>query len=303
MTDMRYEIDEILNESIMTGVPNIIVEGVDDVPIYSSLSSHAQCIAEVYAVESISGFGEGCTHVINAIEDLEEIANHKHDLSTHILGIIDKDVRDFRKELPTSESILTLKYYSIESHFISIETIKNNLHLFIKASENLIDENLCKLMMNEIEKKLLKSYYYSLESLKKSLEKEYESVFSYSFKRGKMKDENIIKKIEEKEKTLDEFATKQGVNKNIQSLKLISNGKWLIDIFSEEVLNQIEKLKSLCQIGSIKKCPSCKTTNYDKCFYRKRDGIHSNTIKSIAMASAEGDNFQYIIERIAQLNQ
>lgn len=31
------EIDEILNEAIMTGVPSIIVEGVDDLSIYSAL--------------------------------------------------------------------------------------------------------------------------------------------------------------------------------------------------------------------------------------------------------------------------
>ena len=70
-----YEIDEILNEAIMTGVPSIIVEGIDDVPIYSKISKGLPFNVEVYAVENISGYTEGCEQVISAIKNINIFLN------------------------------------------------------------------------------------------------------------------------------------------------------------------------------------------------------------------------------------
>ena len=93
MDSFCYEIDEILNEAIITGVPALIVEGIDDISIYDNLALKVPFEYEVYAVENIEGFSEGCEQVILAVEELNTLESEAHELTNHVLGVIDKDVR------------------------------------------------------------------------------------------------------------------------------------------------------------------------------------------------------------------
>lgn len=301
MTGLFYEVDEILNEAIMTGVPSIIVEGIDDISIYIDLSRHATFDIEVYAVEHIEGFGQGCDQVLKAIEALEEIPAIDIELQAHILGIIDKDVRDFRNELPRSPAILVLKHYSIESHFVSKAVIANTLQLCTKASQKMVTDQLCSLIMSEIENKLLNIYYHSLEALRNAIERNYTAAFAYSYSAGRLKDAHANQIIEGKRQELDEFAGSLQLNRSIESVKSIGSGKWLIEIFSDELFCFINGLQELCRTEHIKRCLSCMTNAHDKCLYRMKEGIRSNTIKSLAMSHVVGSEFDYIVDRILQL--
>ncbi|OHY72991.1 DUF4435 domain-containing protein [Marinobacter sp. AC-23] len=301
MSGFCYEIDELLNEAIITGVPAILVEGIDDISIYEEISTKAPFNVEVYAIENIEGFTEGCDQVIAAIQELDSLPNDSHSLSDNILGIIDKDVRDYRGELPDIEPLLVLNYYSIESHFVSEQIIANILRLSSKTSRDLISDELCNLMMREIEEKLLDLYYFSLESLRNSVESEYSASFSYSYSPGRIYDLKTRQDVLEKQRDLDVFATSLGLSPCIDTLKSISKGKWLIDIFSQELINSINGLPEKCSASSIVTCKSCISDAFDKCLYRIKDGFTKKTIRSLILASVEGAEVQYIENRISRI--
>ncbi|WDG94107.1 DUF4435 domain-containing protein [Pseudomonas chlororaphis] len=282
----------------MTGVPSLIVEGIDDIEIYINLTRRVPFDVEVYAVEHIEGYGQGCGEVIKAIAALENIPQTQYKLPSHILGVIDKDVRDYRGELPTSPAILVLKYYSIESHFISKAIIANTLRLCTKTSQDMITEELCDLIMSEIEVKLLDLYYHSLEALKNATQAGYAADFAYSFTPGRIKDVQAKALIEAKRSELDQFADSLNITRSIDSVKCIARGKWLIDVFSDELVYCIERLQNLCRAHTINSCLSCITNAYDKCLYRMKDGFNKNTIKSLAASHVAGVEFDYIVNRI-----
>lgn len=300
MTGIFFEVDEVLNESIMTGVPSLIVEGIDDIGIYIDLVKRVPFDVEVYAVEHIEGYGQGCGEVIKAITALENLPQTQYELPSYVLGVIDKDVREYRGELPNSPAILVLKYYSIESHFISKAIIANTLKLCTKSSQNMINEELCDLIMSEIEVKLLDLYYHSLEALKNATQAGYAADFAYSFTPGRIKDAQAKALIQAKKTELDQFAESLNITKNIDSIKCIARGKWLIDVFSDELVTHIENLQNLCRTHTINSCLSCITTAYDKCLYRMKDGFNKNTIKSLAASHVTGMEFDYIVNRISE---
>jgi|SRR5450830_436116 len=301
MTGIFLEVDEVLNESIMTGIPSLIVEGIDDIGIYIDLAKRVPFDVEVYAVEYIEGYGQGCGEVIKAITALENLPKTQYELPSHILGVIDKDVREYRGELPSSPAILVLKYYSIESHFISKAIIANTLKLCTKSSHDMINEELCDLIMSEIEVKLLDLYYHSLEALRHAMQADYVADFAYSFTPGRIKDAQAKALIQAKKSELDQFAESLNIIKNMDSIKSIARGKWLIDVFSDELVTCIENLQSLCRAHTINSCLSCITTAYDKCLYRMKDGFNKNTIKSLAASHVAGVEFDYIVNRISEL--
>lgn len=296
-----YEIDELLNEAIITGVPAVIVEGIDDISIYDEISNRVPFDVEVYAVENIDGFNEGCEAVISALEDLNSLPDNPYPLCNHILGVIDKDVRDFRQEIPEVEPLLVLKYYSIESHFVSEQVISNVLKVVSKANQDLISEDLCKLMMDEIQTKILDLYYFSLESLRKSLDSNYSASFLYSYTPGRIRDQQTKQEVLAKRNDLDVFASSLDITPCINSLKSISKGKWLIDIFSQELLNSINNLQERCRDASIETCKSCISEAHNKCLYRMRDGFSKRTIQSLILSSVEGAEVQYIEDRILNI--
>ncbi|NPS73173.1 hypothetical protein [Pseudomonas aeruginosa] len=298
---MIYEVDEILNEAVMTGVPSIIVEGIDDICIYEGISKKSPFLVEVYAVEYIDGFGEGCDEVVRAVSEIEQIPSSNHKVSDHVLGVIDKDVRDFRNELPESDAVLTLKYYSIESHFVSKAIIQHTLSLCTRSTQELVTEELCDFIMSELEPRLLKIYYHCLESLKNAVVRDYDAAFAYSYNYGRLRDTNAQRIINEKKEELDIFAASMSIDASMESIKRIARGKWLIEIFSEELLAYINGLQKMCKDGAVSTCKCCLNAAFDKCLYRIREGIGKNAIKGLAFSNTEGAEFGYIVQRISSL--
>lgn len=265
MAKLAYEIEEILNESVMTGVPSIIVEGIDDLEIYDKICSLVSFKTEIYPVECIDGYAEGCNQVIKAIKDLSSISTKKYPLKEHILGIVDKDVRDFRGEIPEFDAILILKYYSIESHFISKSIIEKTLKYCTRVTKDLITDDLCGFLMSEIDRKLADLYYSSLEALKKSLYPDYTSVVSYSYALGRLQNEFTKQRIDEKRSDLDCFAKSLNLNNNLDTLKMISKGKWLIELFAKELAITIDELPKLCKENLVIRCKYCVSEAHKKC--------------------------------------
>lgn len=296
-----YEIDEIYNESIMTGIPAVIVEGVTDLEVYALIAGHLEFDLEIFAVENIEGFAEGSIHVIAAIEELYSLPAISSPVSSHVLGIIDKDVRDFRNELPTSEALFILKYYSIESHFITKDIVRYIAMTCTKGTSDLISEQVLDLIQSEIEENLSKLYYLSLESLKCALEPGYAADFQYSYASGRTKNEVEIEKVLAKKADLDLFADSKGISLSIETLKVISRGKWLIYQFSISVAKSLKNLHASCGKHNIEKCKFCRTGSPEKCLLKIKDGFNRNTIESLALCRVDPNECGYIIERFEAL--
>lgn len=296
-----YEIDELLNEAIMTGVPSIIVEGIDDIAIYSKIFEQLPFDVEIYPIESLEGYSEGCVEVINAIEFLNGIESNRHDLKKHILGIVDKDVRDFRDEIPSAQPILMLNYYSIESHFFSLSSIHACIDKLSRVSRDLISERLCSDIFSRIENRLYELFYFSLESLKAATDPGYSAIFYYSYPSGRMKDEVIKSELEQRKMFLDNFAGSLGLNFSINTLRKIAKGKWLIDVFAEELLKEMKMLRTLCRQQEIKTCKVCFTNEHGKCLYRLKDEVNRSVVKHIALSDVSGPELEYIIERVSAI--
>ena len=301
MGSMAFEIDEILNEAVMTGVPSVIVEGIDDISIYECISKRLPFSVEVYPVEYIDGFGEGSKEVLRAIEEIELVPSSVHRVADHVLGVIDKDVREFRNEMPVSDAVLMLKHYSIESHFASKDVIRFIMTLCTKSTRNMVTDELCDHLIHKVESRLVQLYYFSLDSLKNAVVKGYESDFRYSYGYGRLKDQKIRALIDAKKNDLDLFAVSVNVSCSMTAVKGIARGKWLIEVFAEELLSCIVGLQELCREEVVQSCQCCSGGFFEKCLYRLRDGINKNTIKSLAFSHVEGEEFEYIYERFALL--
>ena len=298
---MSLEIDELLNEAIMTGVPAIIVEGIDDISIYTSIGQKAPFDVEVYAIENITGYNEGCEQLIGALESLYQLPDSQHQIKNNILGIIDKDVRDYRNEIPAVDSILTLKYYSIESHFVSKDILGKSVNLCTKATEDMLSQGDIQLIMNKLERRLLKLYYFSLEALKASLETEYSSDFSYSYLSGRLKDSQVKASLDAKQNDLDQLAETLGLSPCLSTLLLIAKGKWLLDAFVESIVDEFSTLPLQCKNEHISMCQFCSQQVYGKCLYQLKKGVNKNLVKLFSMTCVDGEEFFYILQRIESI--
>lgn len=294
-----YEIDEILNEAVMTGIPVIIVEGVDDIAVYCDIFRSLSFPTEVYAIEHIDGYGEGCEHVIKAITELNSLDCNSEILRKNILGIIDKDVRDFRGEMPQVDHIFVLKYYSIESHFASKDSIEKVAKIALKGGSSLVNDSLCSFLKEQIDRKLLNLYYFSLEALRNAIDHSYESSFSYSCSYGKIRSSGDF--IQEKANDLDIFARENLLPPTIDTIKRISKGKWIFDFFANELISIFSQLNISCRNGDIESCKSCATESFDKCLYKFREGNTYKTFKNIIISNPTGSEFEYILDRVRSM--
>jgi len=211
-TFLKMEADELLAEAKMSDTIILIVEGNDDISIYEDiiLTLTIEKDIEVYAsenLEKISCKKSGCSGVKESLKKIKECSNGI-EYDKHILGIIDRDATVYRGDDNDINGLLVLKYYSIESHFVTKEVIPLIISYFTKISHKSIDPNLKEKLFDEIYNKLKILYYISLEALKKSCQNEYNALYQYgevstiSIKKNQHK----MNQLTEKKEELDSFA-------------------------------------------------------------------------------------------------
>lgn len=302
MSALNFSIYEILNAAIMTNTPAIIVEGVDDVRIYESLADQSLERSAVFSAKWIEELSAGgASSVADAIKLLRDPPSSKRLIEDYVLGIIDRDVKPYRSELPNDDAILVLKYYSIESHFVDEETIPSAVQRFTRVPNSLVKEFSASTLMNNIEPKLLDVYYFALESLVAATQNGYTACFSYSEKIGRKNDPYTRSTVLEKCPALDVFAASYGLSPELATIKKISKGKWLLSVFCESLFQELKSLNQLCSSGAIKKCNSCASGHPEECLYKARDGVSSKTIYSLLIDS-DITELQYIRSCISKLH-
>lgn len=300
---MKYEISEILNTAIMTKTISIIVEGVDDIQVYDGIAKSVNKKAEIFPIEAIEGYAPGCHHIITAMNDIMDLPPSVVKPEKYIIGVIDKDIKDFRGEIPTNPLVLTLKYYSMESHFIDKKALPNIFEMITKTPQSLITDTLIDYIYELIPLDNEDFFLICLESLKKSLDAQYESDFSYSYSEGRIFSEEDIIKVRLKKEELLSFAENLSITRNLNNLKKISKGKWLLHWFCVQILSATQQVKDLCGIAPVQQCVMCAGNGHSPhhCLYKLKDAINTKTLKNLLMSNISLPEFDYIRNKFSSM--
>jgi len=295
---LKTTLPEVLNASIMSGQPTIIVEGLSDLQIYNEISNKTLKKTTIKPVELIKGYGEGCREVIRVIKDAEDSDDLKNYIDKNILGIIDKDVRDYREEIPDSENILMMDFYSIESYFVCDSVLKDVINIITFAPKSLYTKDFLSYIFDEATKNIEILYYASLDALMSAKGLNINPLFNYSDGFGKLHDAELQEKILLKRGDLDLFASSLGIEKNIHCMKKFVKGKVFISAFSEYLLKVINSLSNNCECLQIVKCGYCGVELNKKCLYRKKEKFNYLMIKTIILSQFPEKEFMGFINKI-----
>jgi hypothetical protein len=190
----------------------------------------------------------------------------------YLLGIVDRDYREYEERLTNSNILLILEFYSIESYFVNKKILYNSLKFSIR-SKRLMDDGFVNLLYIEIIDKLVENLY--LKSIKK-LEEHLE---------------------------IDEVIDKFKLDKSIEILLKITKGKELLTRFLVEIQNILssQKLYKLCRDKELLLCLKHNDKEHEKfCLYitQKYD---ISQLRKYAFEQIDIDSLTQIKERLKQL--
>ncbi len=299
---MNFDIEELLTTALIIDKPMIIVEGSDDIKVYENLVERLNREYDVYAIENINNYTEGCDEVIRAIKDLQQKINENDRNEKYILGIIDADVRLFRNSIPNLKGLLVLKYYSFESHFITRSNLKILIGEITNNGNKTISNEVLDYCESDLEQILKELYYYSLEALKNALIENYNSVIGYSDKPGLLYSGHHWTKIKKKKRNLDYFAKKHSLKYDLKTLKRISKGKWLVFYYSSSILNKLKTLKDACKDNKIPQCQFCKKSKHNKCLRKLNSSYNVDLIQKKLLNYYDNNELKYVNDRLLLLN-
>ncbi|MCS0025199.1 hypothetical protein [Vibrio antiquarius] len=298
----QYNINDIVSQSIMTKVPTIIVEGIDDIQVYEDISKSANVKSHVVASELISPFKSGCVGVTELMESIDQMPSSRYTVSDYVVGIIDKDIRDYRGEIEEYSCLFPLKYYSMESHYICCSKILSLVSSMTKANSRLLNDNLCEHIKSEINSSLERLYLASLEALAASLIRGYQGEITYSGSVGRVYcDYNMFSRIESKKDFLLNLANENDICFSLESMRKFVKGKWLIESYIKALESSIKELSSYCGKELLDACDFCISEVEGKCSYATKETLSIHSIRSLIMKDVDSDNFNYIRDKFKTL--
>jgi len=302
-------INNLLANAVITQRPLIVVEGKDDIQFYDNICELTNKNFKIFAIENIYGYTEGCDKVIELTSDLQHKLHTDIILQKLYLGIIDKDVREYR-DLTSYNSILgflnlfVLDYYSYESHYVTKNIIKKILKHYTSVNNDLIDDVLLDTIYTELKEEILETLYYpSLEALKNALTHNYNSDVGYSNKFNEFSKNPLkIANINSKQVDLDLFASQVNIDKDFQKLKSFSKGKWILECFSNHLKNKLENLPLNCRNNLINQCQYCQQSNHEKCLYKLKISLSNLNLPELIRPYIDEIETSYIIDKLKSLN-
>ncbi|WP_336778011.1 hypothetical protein [Pantoea sp. USHLN256] len=297
---LTMEYDELLNEAIMSETPILVVEGVDDVPVYENLCFSLGGNHEVIAVQNLKGKHEGSKSVVSFIEEVNMLG-FSGELERYILGVIDRDARFYRGELNALPGLFVLKWYSMESHFITHDAIKAVLIQCTGLSRKLITDELINEIYDEIIELIMPMYFVGLESLRNACELEYASLASYSMSVDHLRNTGAFDEILAKKQELGEFAFSKSIDFDVNGLFEVCKGKWVLNEFSKVLIRKIKNLKLRCGAKEIECCQFCHEEPSSLCSYKFESNYDTAQIRSIIKRHEGFTMFDYLKQRLSYM--
>ncbi|EPF6144729.1 hypothetical protein LJQ30_001981 [Acinetobacter baumannii] len=295
----KVEVQDLLNIAQMSETPYLIVEGVDDIPIYDKIKSLHNLNMEIISAREIEGIEPGC----RGVEKIISILNNDHKETTlekYIIGIADKDVKDFRNELKGFRNIIYTKYYSMETHLISDEVILKVIANFIRNPEKLIDRELVNDFWEYFNQEAKGLYYISLDALKKSLDAKHEACYTYSSGYNDTKNQKLLNKVLNNP-NLDAFQAQINLEYCSKSLRMICKGKWFIEFFCEKLTHFIKNLLESCvESNRATYCRTCILQMHNECLYKLKDNIivTKDSVKAVIVSFCEYGDFKFLLDKV-----
>lgn len=299
---MKNDLEETVIAAFMCKQPVILVEGQDDIKFYDNIATLKGISVGVQAIETIEGYSEGCEQVGNAMEEVAYLIQNDNRLKKYVMGIIDRDVRQYLNNLPVKDNLLVLKYYSYETHLITDITIKRLLEQLTKVPGSLITQEVIDWLKQEFESQSNELYYFSLEALKKMCDDTYQSDITYGLDGGAViggAKRYRWSLIEPKKNDLDQFAIVHSISKN--DLKYIAKGKWFLSTWCDYLIKKAKMLRSVCGI-QIPQCEYCKVGQPNKCLWGSSSSFQVVEIESLLCTQQFIDlnEVNYIFEYMKQ---
>ncbi|MDM1248346.1 DUF4435 domain-containing protein [Acinetobacter sp. R933-2] len=305
MITQKLDIDTLFINAVMTKTRLLIVEGHDDLKKFSGILSNSTKKQPIFKpVELIKDYTEGCKGVIDALNDLKANPYHSASkLKKFVLGIIDKDVRNHRLEIPNNDLIYTLIYYSIESYFVNKTSLESILHYILEGEMSIINDELISYIFEESIRCTLDIIYFPvLDALKSARDREYISKAKYDMEPGAIK--NHISKLYNETEISILLECAEEFSKNVDVMMDICKGKWLLDIWLDCVKEQVATLPQACSLALISTCDYCTAGIHDKCLYKVKIGLQGTILQSHLFDKIPKSNpeiFTDILERYEKM--
>lgn len=304
---MKYQLEEILNEAIMTHVPVTIVEGKDDLSVYEKVASIAGKEDMLfYTVNTIDGLNNSkgnCDKVIECIELLQPKFGERPNNDKCIVGIIDRDARPYRQTMPNLVGLFILKYYAIEAYFANQLVLQKIVQKITYLHQRDIDEELLNSIEVDFEAEKEMLYYLSLEALQNACDNDYVGLIGYADNgiKNQTRRINLYNQIIlQKKEDLDNFAMQKALN--INDLKLIANAKWYLDIYLNLANESIKLLEKKCKNGEIEKCRSCNAGVIEECHYKYKQGYNVSSLINEAKGYVLEEEFVLLIDKFKAMS-
>lgn len=302
---MEYNINEIINIALMTGQPVVIVEGYDDIKFYSNIGYRIGKQINIVAIETVEGFSEGCEEVIRAIQSLQSYYANDSRLIKYMVGIIDRDSRQYRETVPDLKGLFVLKGYSYESHLITKNTVTKQIELLTSIGMIEPTNEAVSYLLREFENLKKKAYLISLEALKNACVNDYDSIVKYSYKpaqiMSKQNMDSIYNEVLAKKSELDEFAEIHNISYEEDYITVIK-GKWLLYLWCRYLVDKVKQLHKLCGV-KIPACPMCLAGKSEKCLWKSTSNFQVGQLESYLKSKDVIDMSElgYIVERFNTL--
>jgi len=236
----------------------LIVEGYEDISFYEKLLGR-MAIEDTYTIIEIGKLrcGSGCTGIVDQFLQHQDYFNAHENILPFVRGIIDADVFCFCAapekviERNSIKGLFTLRYYSYESHAITLHNIEQVFRKLTHCNQSCFTQKIKQFVYDDIELKVTRQMYYvGLDCLKNAKIDDYTSEFTYSDKEKSVGDYNrrkwrINNKIDID--NLNEFAKECGLSYCLENVKRIVKGKHLLYAYSNELKHLFGMLERFCK--------------------------------------------------------
>ncbi len=299
---MKYDLDTLISLAIMSNEPVVLVEGIDDRPIYIRIASVAKVKVDIYPIENIENYSEGCDSVIKCVNYLQPRYSERVENDKRVVGIIDRDVRPYRDLMPHEidyrnlVGLFILQHYSIENYFVTRQNAGRLLTKITFATPDDLSDELTNFLERDfVENEVEKLWFLSIEALKKACDERYDAVCQYGndrVKDAKSRGE-LFSEVQQKSNELERFAQTMGISKS--DYKKIIKGKWLLHVYVQKLNFKIHALQQDCRNGLIPMCQACKVDNFSKCFYRLKTAYQDSNLYQDMLMFVDEDECSVLI--------
>ncbi|MEZ9422490.1 hypothetical protein AB4186_03435 [Vibrio lentus] len=291
VTDMQITFQSAVTNAVMNKKSLIVVEGKDDIGIYSDLLIDKINSFNIKPIEYFKNCSPGCKEIEDQIDFINEVYPEGHKVYNFFKGIIDRDTKPFRGDSCNKLGAFYLNTYSFENSFVTENSIITTVKLLTSTSAEQLDQKLTNKVLALINQQFVDFYYICLEALKNAVEDNYDGLIGFSQGYDRLLyDQDMKDQLELKKSDLDVFATQHGINSDcILNMKSYCKGKWHLRYFLASVQRFIANLYEFCGT-ELSKCPYCEIGDNDRCLYKPSTTMNvEHIIKSIKSNISNAD--------------